>query len=239
MPEAMEQVSLKFQPEGADNTPMGEHILRLRHVLLASLISLSMNTPVTPTYGPELPTPEQIAQLEAELRTELYGLEREAELWEGIVDKFADELSLVGERSLAERIAKAVENSSQEFDVDPWLILSLIRVESAGKPDAVSYVGARGLTQIMPATGEQIAKGLGVEWTDSEMLFDVETNIRFGTYYVRQLLDRFEDVSTALAAYNWGPAHIAGRIKRGKALPVEYPGKVMSRYQASNVLGSS
>lgn len=219
---------------------MGEqNTLRLRHVLLASLISLSLHTPTTPTYGPELPTPEQMALLEAEQHAEQYNLERKAELWEGIVDKFAGELSLVRDRALAERIAKAVDTSSQEFDVDPWLILSLIRVESAGRTDAVSYVGARGLTQIMPATGEQIAKGLGVEWTSSEMLFDVETNIRFGTYYVRQLLDRFEDVATALAAYNWGPAHIAGRIKRGKALPVEYPGKVMSRYQASNVLGSS
>ncbi len=213
--------------------------LKLRYVLLASLISLSMHTPITPTYGPELPTPVQLAELEAELRTELYGLEREAELWEGIVDKFADELSLVGERAQAERIAQAVENSSQEFDVDPWLILSLIRVESAGKTDAVSYAGAKGLTQIMPATGEQIAKGLGVAWAGSEMLFDVETNVRFGTYYVRQLLDRFDDVPTALAAYNWGPAHIAGRIKRGMALPVEYPGKIMSRYRASNVMGSS
>ena len=219
---------------------MGEHSLKLRHVLLASLLSLSLHTPTPLVYGPELPTPEQAAQLEAERRIEQYRLERKAELWTQVVDKFAEELRLKRNRPLADRIAKAVDNSSQEFDVDPWLMLSLIRVESAGRPEAVSHVGAKGLTQVMPATGKQIARDLGVEWTDSEMLHDIETSIRFGTFYVRQLLDRFDgDVAIALAAYNWGPEHISGRIKRGKPLPVEYPGKILGKLHALNTRESS
>ena len=71
--------------------------------------------------------------------------------------------------------------------------------------DAVSRVGARGLMQIMPATGEEIAEALGVSY-HVEDLFDPETSIRFGCYYLREQMDRFDqNPAVALAAYNAGP----------------------------------
>ena len=113
-------------------------------------------------------------------------------------------------------------------------MVSLIRVESAGNPNAISYVGARGLTQVMPATGREIARDLGIKWEGVQMLYDVETSVRFGTYYMSKLLARFDgNLHAAVAAYNWGPHNIANRLQNKKPLPVVYPGKVLSRASSS------
>jgi soluble lytic murein transglycosylase len=153
---------------------------------------------------------------------------REDELWRAIVQKVADDLLISHNLELAERITRAIEDSSHEFNVDPWLVVAMIRVESAGNPFAVSYKGARGLTQVMPGTGIQIARELGIKWEGPEMLHDVETSVRFGTYYLGKMLERFEgNIHAAVAAYFWGPENIARRIREGTPIPVGYPGKVL------------
>lgn len=83
-----------------------------------------------------------------------------------------------------------------QHDVDPGLVKAVIAAESGFKPHAVSRVGAQGLMQLMPAT----AADLGVERP-----FGVVENIDGGVRYLRSMLDRFGDVSRALAAYNAGP----------------------------------
>ena len=98
-----------------------------------------------------------------------------------------------------------IRQYSEEYDLDPSFVAGVICVESRFREDAVSRVGARGLMQIMPATGEEIAEALGVSF-HVEDLFDPETSIRFGCYYLRQQLDRFDqNPAVALAAYNAGP----------------------------------
>ncbi|MFH1502435.1 MAG: transglycosylase SLT domain-containing protein [Candidatus Eisenbacteria bacterium] len=96
-----------------------------------------------------------------------------------------------------------------ERGVDPELLLSLIRQESLFEPDAVSWVGARGLSQIMPATGTWIARRLGERSFRTNDLFDPATNVRFGTYYLSVQLEEFDgDALRALAAYNGGPDNV-------------------------------
>jgi soluble lytic murein transglycosylase-like protein len=91
--------------------------------------------------------------------------------------------------------------AAKQYRVDPVLITSIIKSESAFDPKAVSWAGARGLMQLMPKT----AKLVGC--VDS---FDPEQNIMGGTKYIRMMLDRFNgDVSLALAAYNSGPERVA------------------------------
>jgi len=58
-------------------------------------------------------------------------------------------------------------------------------------------------------------------------------NVRLGVAYLKQLIERYGDVETALAAYNWGPTHIAARLRRGEALPAEYSSRVLAAVGSS------
>ena len=214
--------------------------MRARLIVLIALCALLLSDGTvepTPFVWPSL-----LAQSDAEKTSQqiVYYMDaREDELWRTIVQKVADDLLIPNNLELAERITKAIEDSSAEFGVDPWLMVALIRVESAGKPEAVSYLGARGLTQVMPNTGIQIARELGVKWDGPEMLHDVETSVRFGTYYLSKLLKRFGDTHAAVAAYFWGPENIARRLKEGTPLPTGYPGKVFRHVTVAQIWSSS
>lgn len=90
------------------------------------------------------------------------------------------------------------------------LLFAMIRQESAFDPAAVSRAGARGLMQLMPATGEELARRLRLRFSNGR-LSDPEFNIRLGSSYFRQLLEMFGgSEELALAGYNGGPY----RIKR-------------------------
>jgi soluble lytic murein transglycosylase len=86
--------------------------------------------------------------------------------------------------------------------------MAIARRESAFYPEAISPVGARGLMQIMPATGKQVASKIGRPHSTAA-LYEVEHNVLLGSTYYRQLLDRFKGNRVlALAAYNAGPHRV-------------------------------
>jgi len=87
----------------------------------------------------------------------------------------------------------------------PPAVRAMIHIESNGKANARSRVGASGLMQLMPAT----AKELGV--TD---INDPKQNIAAGTKYFRQQLESFKDTRLAVAAYNWGPGNMNKLIRQ-------------------------
>ena len=99
------------------------------------------------------------------------------------------------------------ENATEEA-LDPALVLALMRRESAFMADATSRVGASGLMQLMPATAKHVAKMKGQKnWRGD--LTDPATNIDFGTFYFRFVLDRFDEREIlAAAAYNAGPTRV-------------------------------
>jgi soluble lytic murein transglycosylase len=101
-------------------------------------------------------------------------------------------------------------------------LMAIARRESAFFPQARSPVGARGLMQLMPATGKQVASSLGQPLTSSD-LFKVEPNVLLGSTYYRQLLDRFDGNRVfALTAYNAGPHRVdRWRNKAGEGVPVD------------------
>lgn len=104
-----------------------------------------------------------------------------------------------------------VRNNAKLHNLNPALIYGLIRRESAFNENARSPVGARGLMQIMPATGRYIAKQLKEKWRSKKSLFNPETNLKYGSFYYKQLLDQFNGhYALAAAAYNAGPH----RVKR-------------------------
>ncbi|QSA96597.1 transglycosylase SLT domain-containing protein [Methylococcus sp. EFPC2] len=101
--------------------------------------------------------------------------------------------------------------------LNPALLYGLIRRESAFDPGAGSSVGARGLMQLMPATGEQLARRFNEKLPGGDALFEPERNLRYGSAYLRGLLDRFGHFALAAAGYNSGP----NRVDRW--LPVSAP----------------
>lgn len=95
-------------------------------------------------------------------------------------------------------------------NLDPLLALGLMRQESAFNPNARSWIGAMGLIQVMPRTGGRIATLLGRPSYSPADLVDTELNLRFGTWYLGQLLDRFDGAfPLAVASYNGGPHNVA------------------------------
>ena len=96
-----------------------------------------------------------------------------------------------------------VYSNSKKNSVDPLLVMSIMKEESHYDPDAVSWVGALGLIQIMPATGREIAQNLKLKPYKTEMLLQPEINVRMGTWYFAGLADRLgKHVEAALTKEN-------------------------------------
>jgi len=101
-----------------------------------------------------------------------------------------------------------VEAAAVEFDVDPLLIWAVMREESRFDPEALSYVGARGLMQVMPSTQDWVAEQLGEDIPPGDA-FTPEVSIRMGAWFLRFLLDYFDgDLDLAIAAFNGGAASV-------------------------------
>lgn len=110
-----------------------------------------------------------------------------------------------------------VEKYSKEFDVDPVFVYSVIKVESNFDPYAKSYVGARGLMQIMEETYETLKYWQNDEESESfDDMYDPDTNIRYGTYYLSFLLDRYDgSMDLAAAAYHCGMGNVDSWLEEG------------------------
>jgi soluble lytic murein transglycosylase len=101
-----------------------------------------------------------------------------------------------------------VEAAAAEFDVDPLLLWAAMREESRYDPEALSYVGAKGLMQVMPPTQTWIAEQLGEDISPGDA-FTPEANIRMGAWFFHFLLDYFDgDLDLAIAGYNAGAASV-------------------------------
>jgi len=110
-----------------------------------------------------------------------------------------------------------IEKYSAEFDVDPYLVASIIWVESKYDEGAVSQSGAVGLMQIMPETGEWIASKIDYEIYEGNKLFIPSDNIKLGCWYVSYLNNRFAgDRTHILAAYNGGPNRVADWLENSE-----------------------
>jgi soluble lytic murein transglycosylase len=102
-----------------------------------------------------------------------------------------------------------IKTESAKYNLDPYLVASLIRQESEFNPSAISYAGAYGLMQLLPGVGRTMARQVGMRDFRTYQLLDPETNIKLGTRYLRQMLDKFGGVQEyALAAYNAGDSRV-------------------------------
>ena len=98
-----------------------------------------------------------------------------------------------------------IKAESAKNNLDPYLVASLIRQESEFNPSAISYANAWGLMQLLPSNGKRLAREEGMANFQTFHLLDPDTNIKLGTRYLKQTLDKFGGVPEyALAAYNAG-----------------------------------
>jgi len=109
---------------------------------------------------------------------------------------------------------ETVTKYSQAYEIDPFMVYSIIKVESSFDEMAESNKGARGLMQITPTTGEWIAEKLKIKEFNSDDLFTPEINIMMGTWYFSYLTEKFDNnIELAIAAYNAGPGSVQNWLK--------------------------
>jgi len=135
----------------------------------------------------------------------------------------------------------------QRWDMDPFLVLSIMRQESIYNPDALSHTGAIGLMQFIKGTGAKVSALLDEPLFSPQTLYNPSINLRYSVYYLRLLDDRFNGhFPMAVASYNGGPHHMSrahrstlGRLELDAFVemiprrePRDYVKKVVSNYKA-------
>ena len=119
-----------------------------------------------------------------------------------------------------------VRKYAKEFGLEPNELATMIYIESHWNPNATSPVGARGLTQVMPGTGAGIARELGDTNYSPDKLYDPETAIRYGAYYLGNNKKKYGSTELALIAYNGGPARADAYSEGRGTLPRETEGYI-------------
>jgi soluble lytic murein transglycosylase len=109
-----------------------------------------------------------------------------------------------------------ITEEARDRELDPFVTAALIRQESMFEARITSHVGARGLMQIMPATGRRLAEAVGLEQWDQEVLYHPEINVHLGTHYVAQHWENYDgSLPSIFSAYNAG----AHRVERWSEFP--------------------
>jgi len=112
---------------------------------------------------------------------------------------------------------QSLRSRARPHALDPYLVAGLIRQESEFNPAAVSRAGAIGLMQIMPATGKDLARRLGVSRFSNGRLREPDISLRLGTYHLKGVIDRFQgDLELSLAAYNAGQTRADRWVEWGR-----------------------
>ena len=113
------------------------------------------------------------------------------------------------------RYEHIVRGHAENYRLDPALVAAVIYQESKFRADARSDSGAVGLMQLLPETAKGIAARTGGSQFEVDDLYDPEINVRYGSWYLRHLIDKYGTEERALAAYNGGQ----GNLDRGVMYP--------------------
>jgi soluble lytic murein transglycosylase len=116
------------------------------------------------------------------------------------------------------RYEQIVRAHARNYRLDPALLAAVIYQESKFQPDAKSSSGAIGLMQLRPDTAKGIAVRTGGNRFQTSDLYNPEINIRYGSWYLRHLLDKYGDEKLALAAYNAGQRNVDTWRAEGKQI---------------------
>lgn len=129
------------------------------------------------------------------------------------------------------QLTNVIQQESHKYHYDPMFVIAVILTESSFKKGQRSAFGARGLMQVVPFVGEDVATRAGVKWDGSQSLFEPEKNIKLGTLHLFEQILKFKDIEKAIMAYNVGETRLRGLIRQKKELPSGYVNKVMNNYR--------
>jgi soluble lytic murein transglycosylase len=113
------------------------------------------------------------------------------------------------------RYEQIIAAHARNYRLEPALLAAVIYQESKFRPDVKSSSGAIGLMQLLPDTARGIAVHTGGSKFVVKDLYNPELNVRYGSWYLRHLLDKYHDEKTALAAYNAGQQNVDTWLKTG------------------------
>jgi soluble lytic murein transglycosylase len=116
------------------------------------------------------------------------------------------------------RYEQVVRGHAGHYRLDPALLAAVIYQESKFRPEVKSSSGAIGLMQLLPDTAKGIALHTGGSKFVVSDLYDPELNVRYGAWYLRHLLDKYDDERTALAAYNAGQHNVDEWLAQGSGI---------------------
>ncbi|NLU37231.1 MAG: lytic transglycosylase domain-containing protein [Clostridiales bacterium] len=150
--------------------------------------------------------------------------------------------NLIKQKKYPLKFEEQIREYSTVYQVDPFLVASIIFIESRFNPDAVSMRNAKGLMQILPSTGEWVASKLDIENFNETHLLDPETNIQIGCWYISYLSSQFSgNMELVLAAYNGGIGNVSKWLKEKKystdGKQLDYIPFVETRNYVEKVLG--
>ena len=130
-----------------------------------------------------------------------------------------------------ESLAQVLVEAEREHGISVLLLVALIERESRFDPLAKGPRGSLGLMQVRSFVGEDVAGRIGVPWQGAKTLFDPVANVRIGSSYLAELLERFGSPELALAAYNIGPTRLARRLAHGDVRSSAFVSRVLLEYE--------
>lgn len=137
-------------------------------------------------------------------------------------------ISTPSRNNINKKIIGTVIKSSERTNLDPYLILCIIEIESSYRIHAISGKGAVGLMQIKPSVANSIANQILKD--EKYDLHNPEHNITIGTFYLSRLIEYFGDLEKALLAYNIGPTRVMEILKSNEKPPDRYLKKIKGCY---------
>lgn len=116
-------------------------------------------------------------------------------------------------KSFPKKYIDSVEQYAKDYEVDPLLVLAIIKTESNFDDKAVSPKGAKGLMQIMDSTAHWVSKKMDITNYTSDLLYNSDYNIKMGVWYLGWLYDKYQDIDLVIIAYNGGIGNVDGWLK--------------------------
>lgn len=123
--------------------------------------------------------------------------------------------TVIMKRMYPREYSEYVYKYSKEYDVDELLVFSIIKAESNFQPDVTSSSNAMGLMQLMENTAVELSNIIDGNYIEKEEIYSPEINIKYGTYYFSTLIERYNNIGLALAAYNAGMGKVDLWIESG------------------------